>query len=123
MRTAAGPRTANGIGVAADEVRRVHDQAQAARSKRLRMQRLIRWTDAMIEELELENIRETHRVSAAWWPRLVILFSSLPFDVGLPRRRPRTPVEVLNLVYAVQARLFAFKRTGVRDPRPSAHWM
>jgi hypothetical protein len=63
----------------------------------------------MIEELELENLRGIRQVSAAWWPRLAVLFSSLPFDVGRPLRAPRTPVELLDLVYEVQDRLFAIK--------------
>jgi len=63
----------------------------------------------MIEELELENLRGIRQLSAAWRPKLAVLLSSLPFDVQRPRRAPRTPAELLDLVYEVQDRLFAIK--------------
>jgi hypothetical protein len=109
MRTPAGLPMTGGIGAAVEEARHVRVQAQAERSKRTGIQRLITRTDAMIEELELENLRGIHLVSAAWWPRLAVLLSSLPFDVRLPIRAPRTPVELLDLVYEVQEKLFALK--------------
>jgi hypothetical protein len=109
MRTAPDLGMTGGIGAAVAEARHVSAQAQAERSKRTGIQRLIMCTDAMIEELELENLRGIHLLSAAWWPRLAVLLSSLPFDVRLPIRAPRTPVELLDLVYEVQERLFALK--------------
>jgi len=109
MRAERDLRKAGGIRAAIDEASCLRSRAQTARSSRVRIRRLILLTDAMIDELELENIKGIQHVSAAWWPRLALLFSSLPFDVGLPVRHPQTPVEVLDLVFEVQERLFAVK--------------
>src|SRR5437660_12721218 len=112
MRLDSVPGTTGGIGAAVDEAQRMSALAQAAGSRRTRVQRLIRWTDAMIEELELENLRGIRQLSAAWRPKLAVLLSSLPFDVQRTRRAPRTPAELLDLVYEVQDRLFAIKNGG-----------
>jgi hypothetical protein len=71
----------------------------------------------MIEELELENVKGIRQVSAAWWPRLAALFSSLPFHIALPIVPPRSPVEILDLVYEAQAGLFAIKNERVHTRR------
>src|SRR5207302_7071286 len=106
MRPAPNVRMSGGIGAAMEETRRAHAQAQSATGSRTSLHRLISWTDAMIEELELENLRGNHRPSAAWSPRLALLFSSLPFDVGRPIHPPRSHAELLDLVYDVQEGLF-----------------
>ena len=83
---------AGGIQAAVEEGRREVERAEAARSKLARIRRLIVWTDAMIDELERENLRDVHRVSAAWRSRLALLLSSLPFDFRQPARRLRHPL-------------------------------
>lgn len=100
---------AGGIQAAIEEAGREVERAEAARWKLARIRRLIVWTDAMIDELERENLREVHRVSAAWRSRLALLLSSLPFDFTQPARRLRTPTDVLDVVFAVQQHLFDMK--------------
>ena len=109
MRTAPDLGMTGGIDAAVAEARHVSAQAQAERSKRTGIQRLIMCTDAMIEELELENLRNVRQVSPAWRPRLTALLASLPVDVGSPHHLPRTPMEALELIYEVQELLFAIK--------------
>ena|SRR5438105_10034304 len=104
-----GSRMSGGIDAAMNEARLLRAQVETAKSRRSGIQKLIAWTDAMLDELELENLRGVREVSPVWWSRLAALGSSLPFDVGLACHLPRTPVEVLDLVYAVQERLFAIK--------------
>jgi hypothetical protein len=84
-------------------------RAREARSNQARIRRLILRTDAMIEELERENLRQVGRASPAWRPRMSLLISSLPADVRPPLGALRTPSEVLDLVYDVQERLFDLK--------------
>jgi hypothetical protein len=69
----------------------------------------MRWTDAMIEELELENLRRVDRVSVSWRPRLALLFAALPFDFRPSLRAGPAPVEVLDLIYEVQEHLLDLK--------------
>ena len=109
MRAPLIPRMRGGIDAAVKEIRRVRARAEAARSSRARVQTLIAWTDTMIEELELENLRNVRQVSPAWRPRLTALLASLPVDVGSPHHLPRTPLEALELIYEVQELLFAIK--------------
>ena len=110
MGSEAERRQAGGISEAAREVV-AEDAARAreARSDLARIRRLILRTDAMLDELEHENLREVGRVSPAWGPRMSLLLSSLPAGDRPPIRALRTPSEVLDLVYDVQERLFDLK--------------
>jgi hypothetical protein len=105
MRAEARP-CPGGIQTASDEIRREAAQATAARARHERLRRLILWTDAMIEELEQENLKDVDRVSATWRPRLALLFASLPFDFQPTLRASPAPVEVLDLIYEIQEHLF-----------------
>jgi hypothetical protein len=81
---------------------------------------LIRWTDAMIGELEEDNLRDVRQVSGAWFPRLANLFSVLPFGFRpwLPARP--TPTEVMDVLYDAQQNLFDIKKLIRRSCRDSA---
>ena len=93
----------------------IHDATRAmmlgeiAKSNRTRLERLIRVTDAMLEELEIDNLKNVRRLPSAWRPRLSLLSNSLPFDSRRLLASPRTPVEALDVVFEVQARLFDIK--------------
>jgi hypothetical protein len=89
------------------------DAARAAteRTERAGIKRLIRLTDVMIEQLELENLRGVVQVSGAWGPRLALLCATLPIDCRRRLHGLGTPAQVLDLVFDVQACLLALKRS------------
>ena len=99
-----------------------------AASVRLRTERTrgasVRWllarTDAMIEELEVLNLREVERLDATWSQRLGWLVRDLPFVYEAPPRQPQTPTQVLDWLFDLQAGLLAIKsltRTGAAFER------
>jgi hypothetical protein len=105
-----------GIQAAADQARRDLDHA-ATRARPSRVRRLIELTDAMVEDLERQNLSDVSQLSAEWWTRLAVLQSSLPFDLDTRASRPRTPTQLLQLVFEVQERLFDLKGESGGDDR------
>jgi hypothetical protein len=99
-------------------------QAAAERTERARVQRLIRLTDSMIAELELENLKGVSHVSSAWHPRLALLCAGLPIDLRRRLGSLETPTQVLDLIFEVQELLFGLKRSRWVDLRSanSARW-
>jgi hypothetical protein len=110
--------TAGGIQAAVGEAQRRAAQAVTRGDRRALLRWLIRWTDAMIEALELENLSGASRVGERWRSRLIVLFASLPFAFQPWLRAFPTPGEVLDVVYDVQAHLFGLmsieRRLGAR---------
>lgn len=73
------------------------------------VQGLLRWTDVMVGELELLNLREVARVGDSWRPRLARLFTALRLDrLPLVRARP-SPTELLNVLFDIQDGLLRTK--------------
>jgi hypothetical protein len=77
--------------------------------ERERIRRLMRWTDAMIDELEQLNLRGTRHVMAAWKPRLSLLFAALPFEYEPNIRAYPAPSELLDVMFEIQDRLLGIK--------------
>jgi hypothetical protein len=104
------------IQTAVEEAWREVSRAEAAKAKLTRIKRLIAWTDAMLDELEHENLTHPDRLSPGWRPRLALLFSSLPFEFWHMPRRLRTPADVQELIFEVQQRLFDLKHRCAARP-------
>lgn len=98
------------MGVAVEEIVRELAEARLRTLERDRTSALISWTDSMIGELEVLNLRDVPRVSSDWRGRLALLFASLPFEY-VPRLNsyPWSPTEVLDVLFDVQAYLFDLK--------------
>jgi hypothetical protein len=105
-----GARLTGGIGAAVADASREAERLQDARSRLRRIRRLILVTDAMIEELEQENLRELELVPRRWRARLSALFASLPFSYRPSLDHLRRPTDVLDILYELQGRLFSLKR-------------
>jgi hypothetical protein len=98
------------MGVAIEEMVRELAEARLRTLERDRTSALISWTDSMIGELEVLNLRDVLRVSGDWRGRLALLFASLPFKY-VPRLNayPWSPTELLDVLFDVQAYLFDLK--------------
>jgi hypothetical protein len=111
-----------------DEARR-EIQRHAARAgrrhpERDRVERLIRLTDGMMDELEQLNLDGVERVQAEWRTRLTFLFSGLPFEYVPWLRAYPSPTEVLDVLFDLQGRLLDQKRLHAPPrPRRPATWM
>lgn len=84
------------------------------------MRWLLARTDAMIEELEVLNLREVERLDATWLLRLGRLVRDLPFVYQAPPRQPQSPTRVLDWLFDLQAGLLAIKshrRAGTASER------
>lgn len=98
------------MGVAVEEMVRELAEARLRTLERERTSALISWTDGMIGELELLNLRDVARVPSEWRGRLALLLASLPFEY-VPRLKPYpwSPTEVLDMLFDLQAYLFDLK--------------
>lgn len=94
---------------AIDAIRAAKHSAVASLLERERIPQLIRWTDAMIEELEELNLLEVRRVDISWRPRLALLFSCLPFEYRPSIRAHPSPTQVVDVLFDIQAHLFNLK--------------
>jgi len=108
------------------EIRRHAALAGPRHPERDRVERLIRLTDAMMNELEQLNLDEVTRVRGEWRTRLAFLFSGLPFPYEPWLRAYPSPTEVLDVLFDLQGRLLELKRQQLPPP-PRAHrdarWM
>jgi hypothetical protein len=104
-----GAPATGGIAAAVEDARQAR-RLQEARSTRRRNRRLLLVTDAMIEELEQENLRGVEAVPPGWRARLNLLFASLPFSYGASLEDLRCPTDVLDVIYDLQGRLLRLKR-------------
>lgn len=108
------------------EIRQHAAWAGRRHPERDRVERLIRMTDEMMNELEQLNLDGVDRVRAEWRTRLAFLFSGLPFTYVPWLRAYPSPTEVLDVLFDLQAHLLELKRQhappalGPRDP---AGWM
>jgi hypothetical protein len=66
---------------------------------------LISSIDAMLEELELLNLREAPTVPSDLQARAMVLFASLPFEYEVSMR-VWSPTELLDILFDVQGHLF-----------------
>lgn len=80
--------------------------------QRDRVVRLMRLTDAMVDELEQLNLDGVERVRSQWRTRLTFLFSGLPFEYEPWLRAYPSPTEVLDVLFDVQGRLLELKRAS-----------
>lgn len=103
-----------GIYRAVDDAAREDKQQRLRHQSRDRLDQLVRLTDEMLGELEMENLRGVRRVSPAWRPRLMLLRSSLPFRLA-PTGSLRTPTEILDLIFEAQDGLLALRRSVRRS--------
>jgi len=108
------------------EIRRHAAWAGRRHPERDRVARLIRMTDAMMDELEQLNLDGVERVRGEWKGRLTFLFSGLPFPYMPWLRAYPSPTEVLDVLFDLQAHLLELKRQQAPPAlRPSgrARWM
>ena len=99
--------------------------ARRRRRERERVLRLMRLTDALVDELERLNLAGVQRVGGEWRPRLASLFSVLPFRYVPWLRAHPSPTEVLDVLFDIQARLLDLKRRQSvlpARPRRLARW-
>jgi hypothetical protein len=108
-----------GLRTAADEHASAAQRQRLCQLERERIPRLMRWTDAMIEELEQLNLRGIRHVMAAWRPRLSLLFAALPFEYEPTIRAYPAPSELLDVMFEIQDRLLGIKN-GDLDKRLAA---
>lgn len=94
---------------AIDAIHAAKHSAMASLLERERIPQLIRWTDAMIEELEELNLLEVRRVDISWRPRLALLFSCLPFEYRPSMRAHPSPTQIVDVLFDIQAHLFNLK--------------
>ena len=82
---------------------------------------LIKWSDAMIEELELLNLKDVATVSPHLQARLMLFMAALPFEhvPALPAS-PWSPTELLDLIFDVQGYLFDMKNDELPAPHSEA---
>ncbi len=107
--------------VATDAMARDLGQARRRAVERERALALIKWSDAMIEELELLNLKDVATVSPHVQARLMLFFAALPFGhvPALPPS-PWSPTELLDLLFDVQGYLFELKNDELPAPRSEA---
>ena len=98
------------IDAASREMRQQVELARQRRREREQVDRLVRLTDAIVDELERLNLDEVRRVNGAWRGRLARLFSALPFPYTPWLRAHPSPTEVLDVLFDIQARLLDMKR-------------
>jgi hypothetical protein len=92
------------------EIQRHAAWAGRRHPERDRVERLIRLTDAMMDELEQLNLEGVERVHGEWRTRLTFLFSGLPFQYVPWLRAYPSPTEVLDVLFDLQGRLLDLKR-------------
>src|SRR5262252_6173029 len=63
----------------------------------------------MIEELEELNLRGVRSVSDSWRPLLVLLCTSLPFQLRVRFISRPSPTELLDVLFDIQQALFDLK--------------
>jgi hypothetical protein len=73
------------------------------------VRRLLARSDALIEELEVLNLREIDQVDARCLLRLEELLRSLPFVCDACAWPPSSPTEALDLLFDLQRGLLAVK--------------
>jgi hypothetical protein len=100
------------MAAACDEIWDAIVQARSERSERLRLERLMRWTDRLLDELERLNLSEVPRLSASWRASLAPLFSSLPFEFKPIITASPTPTEVLDVVFDLQQLILSLKTSS-----------
>lgn len=94
------------------EIRRHHAWAHRRHPERERVVKLVRLTDAMMNELEQLNLDGVERVRGEWRTRLAFLFSGLPFPYEPWLRAYPSPTEVLDVLFDLQGRLLELKRAS-----------
>ena len=92
-----------------DAITTAYVEFRTERARWERVRRLIAHTDAMIEELEVLNLREADRVDARCLVRLDQLVHELPFDHGWSLQERPSPTEALDLLFNLQEGLLAMK--------------
>jgi hypothetical protein len=118
------------LAAASDEIRDAIVRAHPGGDERPRLERLMRLTDRLLDEVEQLNLDEACRLSPDWTARLDLLFSSLPFAFEPVIDASPTPTDVLDVIFDLQQAILARKTgaplerladdDGVGEPRPIA---
>jgi len=97
------------MAAACDEVWVACQRFSCEQRERVRLDRLLRWTDQWLDELERLNLKEVPRVPQGWRPRLALLFSSLPFEFRPMISDCPTPTEAIDVIFDLQQLILAQK--------------
>lgn len=97
------------MAAACDEIWEAVQRFRSERSERMRLERLLRWTDRLLDEFERLNLDEVPRLPQTSRSRLVVLFSNLPFEFTAAMGASPTPTEALDAILDLQQQILRRK--------------